>query len=290
MTTRVALIGTGGMGQGIARCLLRAGYDLVVCNRTPDKARPLVEAGAALAATPAQAAAGAGAVIAMVGDDDDSRQVWLGPDGVLAGRPGPGALAIESTTLSQGWVHELNRLLPAAGLRFIDCPVTGGRPAAEAGTLTLLVGALEADLEAARPILQAFSQKIVHFGPPGSGTAYKLVVNLIAGVQTVALAEGLLLAERCGLDAAQVVEALSTGAVASPIVKAYAPKMVTGEHLPVSNFSARWMLKDMRYALALATDKGQPLPGSSAAAQAFARVEATGLLDQNITAVIEALR
>jgi 3-hydroxyisobutyrate dehydrogenase len=277
------------MGQGMARCLLRAGYDLTVCNRSPDKARPLAEAGAALAATPAQAAAAADVIVSMVGDDDDSRQVWLGPEGVLAGQPRPGTLAIESTTLSLGWVEQLSRLLPAAGLRFIDSPVTGGRQAAEEGRLTLLVGAHEADLAAARPVLEAYSQKISHFGPPGNGTAYKLVVNLMAGVQTVALAEGLLLAGRCGLDLPQVVEALTTGAVSSPIVKAYAQKMVAGQHLPVTNFLARWMLKDMRYALKLAVDKGQPMPASAAAAQAFARVEAQGLLDHNVTAVIQAL-
>jgi 3-hydroxyisobutyrate dehydrogenase len=141
VTARIALIGTGGMGQGMARRLLRVGHDLTVCNRSPDKARPLVEAGAALAATPAQAAAAADVIISMVGDDDHSRQVCLGPAGVLAGQPRLGALVIESTTLSLGWVHHLSRLLPAAGLRFIDNPVTGGREAAEEGTLTLLVGA-----------------------------------------------------------------------------------------------------------------------------------------------------
>jgi 3-hydroxyisobutyrate dehydrogenase len=290
MTARIALIGTGGMGQGMARCLLRTGHDLTVCNRSPHKAQPLIEVGATLAATPAQAATAADVIISMVGDDDDSQQVWLGPEGVLAGRPRPGTLAIESTTLSLGWVQHLGRLLPAAGLRFIDSPVTGGRQAAEEGTLTLLVGAHEADLAAARPVLETYSHQILHFGPPGSGTAYKLVVNLMAGVQTVALAEGLLLAERCGLDLPQVIEALTMGAVSSPIVQAYAQKMVSAQHLPATNFRARWMLKDMRYALALAVDKGQPMPASAAAAQAFARVEARGLLDHNITAVIEALK
>lgn len=287
---RVALIGTGGMGLGMARRLLRAGYHLTVCNRTPDKARPLVEAGAALARTPALAAAGAEVILSMVGDDGDSQRVWLGPDGVLAGGPKAGTLAIESTTLSLGWVRELDRILTGAGLRFIDSPVTGGRQGAEEGTLTLLVGAHETDLALARPVLEAYGQNITHFGPPGSGTAYKLVVNLMAGAQTVALAEGLLLAERCGLNMAQVVQALTTGAVASPIVKAYADKMVRGEHLPVTNFLARWMLKDMRYALALAAEKGQPVPASAEAARAFELALDQEIIDQNITAVIEAMR
>jgi 3-hydroxyisobutyrate dehydrogenase len=286
----VAFIGTGGMGQGMAFNLLKAGHDLTVCNRTVAKTRPLTDAGATLALTPRQAATTAEAIISMVGDDAASKEVWLGPDGVLAGKPRPGTLAIESTTLSWGWVRELENVLTAAGLCFIDSPVTGGRKGAHEGTLTLLVGAEEADLARARPLLEAYSQSIVCFGPPGYGTAYKLVVNLMVGVQAVALAEGLLLAERIGLDMEQVVQGLASGAVASPIVKAYAEKMVRGEHLPVTNFLARWMHKDMLYALRLAAEEGQPVPASTAAAQVFQVAQARGLIDQNVTAVIEALR
>jgi 3-hydroxyisobutyrate dehydrogenase len=286
----VAFIGTGGMGQGMAFNLLKAGHDLTVCNRTVTKTRPLTDAGATLALTPRQAATNAQVIISMVGDDTASRGVWLGSDGVLAGQPKPGTLAIESTTLSLGWVRELEGVLTAAGMRFIDSPVTGGRQRAEEGTLTLLVGADEADLARARPVMETYSQAIVHLGPPGYGTAYKLVVNLMVGAQTVALAEGLLLAERVGLDMRQVVQGLTTGAVASPIVKAYAEKMVRGDHDPVTNFMARWMYKDMLYALRLAADAGQPMPTSAVAAQAFQMAQARGLIDKNVTAVIEALR
>ncbi len=286
----VAFIGIGGMGQGMAFNLLKAGHELTVCNRTVAKTRPLTDAGATLALTPRQAVKRADAIISMVGDDDASREVWLGPEGVLAGQPRADALAIESTTLSWRWVRELGQALTARGLRFIDSPVTGGRQGAAEGTLTLLVGADQADLERARPLMEAYSQSIVHFGPPGYGTAYKLVVNLMVGVQTVALAEGLLLAERVGLDMGQVVQGLAGGAASSPIVKAYAEKMVRGEHLPVTNFLARWMQKDMLYALRLADEAGQPVPASAAAAQVFQKAEAQGLIDQNVTAVIEALR
>jgi 3-hydroxyisobutyrate dehydrogenase len=286
----VAFIGTGGMGQGMAFNLLKAGHDLTVCNRTVTKTRPLTDAGATLALTPRQAATNAQVIISMVGDDTASRGVWLGSDGVLAGQPKPGTLAIESTTLSLGWVRELEGVLTAAGMRFIDSPVTGGRQRAEEGTLTLLVGADEADLARARPVMETYSQAIVHLGPPGYGTAYKLVVNLMVGAQTVALAEGLLLAERVGLDMRQVVQGLTTGAVASPIVKAYAEKMVRGDHDPVTNFMARWMYKDMLYALRLAADAGQPMPTSAVAAQAFQMAQARNLIDKNVTAVIEALR
>lgn len=138
---KIAFIGTGGMGSGIARNLLASGYPLTVCNRTTTKTQPLIDAGAALARTPRQAAANANVIISMVGNDQDSKDVWIGPNGVLSGNPKPNALAIESSTLSYGWIQQLESRLTPEGLCFIDSPVTGGRDGAETGKLTLLVGA-----------------------------------------------------------------------------------------------------------------------------------------------------
>ena len=287
---KIAFIGTGGMGQGMAQNLLRAGHELSVCNRTVAKAQPLVDAGASLALTPREAIAGAEFILSMVGDDNASKAVWVGPDGVLAGNPKEGAVAIESTTLSLEWVQQLAGTVTATGLAFIDSPVTGGRKGAEDGTLTLLVGAREEDLARARPVMDTYSREIVHFGPPGAGTAYKLVVNLMVGAQAVVLAEGLLLAEKFGLDMAQVVHSLTSGAVASPVVKAYAERMIRGDHEQVANFLARWMYKDMDYGLKLAASTGQSMPTSAVATQVFQRLMGEGFADQNITAVIEALR
>jgi 3-hydroxyisobutyrate dehydrogenase len=286
---KIAFLGTGIMGAGMARNLLQTGYALTVYNRTAAKTEPLVKAGAVRAATPRAAVKGADLIIAIVGDDAASRQIWLGEEGVLAGNPNPNALTIESTTLSQAWVEELHHILAERGLRFIDSPVTGGRNGAEKGTLTLLVGAEETALAEARPVMEAYSHKIIHFGPPGAGTAYKLVVNLMVAVQATALAEGVLLAEKAGLDLAQVAEALASGAVGSPLVKAYAGRMARGEHDQV-NFSARWMHKDATYALGLAAEKGQAMPTSSVAAQIFQMALSKGLADKNLSAVIEALR
>jgi 3-hydroxyisobutyrate dehydrogenase len=288
--TKVAFIGTGGMGQGMARQLLRAGFDLAVCNRTPTKARFLVDAGARLARTPSEAAADADVIVSMVGDDHDSRQVWLGAEGVLAGEVQRQAIGIECTTLSLNWVLELAKALAAEGLGFVDSPVTGGRQAAEAGTLTMLVGAQEDNLARARPVLEAMSREIVYFGPPGAGTAYKLVVNLLVGVQSAALAEVLLMAEKAGLDMDLVVRCLTASAAASPVVKAYAGRMIHGEHGEPVQFWARWIQKDMAYGVALASELGQPVPASAAAAEVFRMALSRGLGDSNITAVIEALR
>lgn len=286
---KISLIGTGIMGSGIAHNLLKAGHALTVYNRTPTKTESLVTAGAATAATPGEAVTGAELIIVVVSDDLASREVWLGEQGILAGSPQPGAIAIESTTLSLGWVQELHQVLLSHRLRFIDSPLTGGRKGAEAGELTLLVGAEEGTLAEARPVLEAYSQAIIHFGLPGAGTAYKLVVNLMAAAQVTALAEGLLLAEKAGLDMAKVIEGLTTGAVASPLVKGYAARMVKGEHDQV-NFSTRWMHKDMSYALRLANSVGQSMPMSAVAVQLYQLALARGLADKNQSSIIEALR
>ena len=289
-TAKITFIGTGGMGIGMAHNLLKAGYDLTVCNRTKAKALPLIEAGAVFSYPPREAVADSDVIISMVGDDQDSEEVWLGPDGVLAGQVKPGAITIESTTLSYEWMRRLENALSAEGLRFIDSPVTGGRSGALAGKLTLLVGATAEALAHARPVMETYSQQIVHFGLPGAATAYKLIVNLMVGVQTVALAEGLLLAEKAELNMAQVIEALSSGAAASPVVKSYAQRMADGEHTEIINFLARWMHKDMTYALDLAAEMEQVVPTASAAAQAYQITQAKGWFDQNVSVVIDALR
>ena len=287
--TKIAFLGTGIMGAGMARNLIDAGLDVTVWNRTQAKAEPLAAAGATLAETPAQAVADADIIIAIVGDDRSSRQVWLGQDGVLAGRFKPNAIAVECTTLSLQWVEELHQILTDAGLRFIDCPVTGGRGGAEAGTLTLLIGADDDVLADARPVLDVFSSRIIHFGAPGKGTAFKLLYNLMGSVHMVALAEGLCLAEKAGLDMAQVVEGLTTGYTGSPGVKAYAQPMADSDHDEV-NFSARWMYKDAAYALKMADEIGQAMPMSSVGAQLYQLALSRGLGGKNLSVVIEALR
>ncbi len=286
--TSIAFLGTGIMGSGMAHNLLKAGYSLTLHNRTPSKAQPLLDAGANWAASPADAATGADIILTITGDDQSSRQTWLGKNGVLSGNLKPGAIAIESTTLSLAWVLELNQILAAAGLRYIDCPVTGGRNGAEQGTLTLLVGADGETLADAGAVLSAYSQEIVHFGEVGTGTTYKLVVNLMVAAQATALAEGLALAKGAGLDMNLVLQGITTGAVASRVVKAYAGEMVHGEHDRV-NFSTRWLHKDAVYALQMASQIGQAMPMSAVAAQVFQMAMDAGAADKNASAVIKAL-
>lgn len=249
---RIAFIGLGNMGSGMARRLLQAKHDLRVFNRTRTKASELEQAGARVCDTPREACAGAEIVIVMTADDSSSRSVWLGPDGVLAAELAPRALAVECATLSHEWVMELAAAAGALKLRYIDAPVTGLPENAAAGTLTLLVGADPAELNCARPILAAFSHRILRFGPVGSGTAYKLIVNMIGAVQIASLAEGYALAEKAGLDLDTVLEAISTGQAASPQVVRNARRMKANDHDTDVVFTPVLRLKDVEYALRFA--------------------------------------
>jgi 3-hydroxyisobutyrate dehydrogenase len=284
----IAFLGTGTMGLEMALNLLGAGHQLTVYNRTTSRTAPLVDAGATAASSPAQAVGDAEFIICIVGDDEASSAIWLGPDGVLAGKPAAGTIAVESSTLSRQWVMELDATLREAGLRYIDCPVTGGPDGARNRTLTLLTGAVEQDLAEAWPVLSAYSRRYIHFGPVGSGTAYKLIVNLIGAVQGAALAEGMALAERAGLDPATVSQALGSGAVASPHVKYMAERIVHDYHDDVY-FSARWRHKDAQYALRLAAELGMDMPTSTEAEKLYQKALDEGLGDKNSSVIFKLL-
>ena len=287
---RVALIGLGRMGSGMAGRLLAAGHDLVVANRTPQRAAPLVAAGARLAATPAEAAREADAVFAMVSDDAASREVWLGDDGVLSGPPRPGAFAVECSTLSHEWVLDLAAATRAAGLRYLDAPVTGLPEAAAEGRLTLLVGADPDDLAQARPVLEPLADRVVRFGGVGAGTAFKLIVNLMGAVQIAGAAEGLALAERAGLDPATFADVLATGQAASPQVVRNLRRMVAGDHDQEITFSGDLRRKDTAYALRFARGLGIAAPLGDVALTGLDRLVAEGAGNLNESALIEVAR
>lgn len=280
---KVAVLGLGIMGSGIARNLLRKGFGVSVWNRTAAKAEAFRALGAEPAASPAAAARDADVVIDIVTDVAASQAVWTGFDGALYAMR-PGATAVESATLSVKWICVLEALARARGLAFLDCPVTGSREGAEKGTLTLLTGAREKELEAARPVLEAISQRIFHFGLPGKGTAYKLINNLMLAAQTVSLGEGVALAEAAGLDLRRTAEAMMNGAMASPIVRAKLPTVVV-EDFSDTQFALRWMLKDLRYALEYAAELGVRLPAGERICELFAAADARGWGGEDYAAV-----
>lgn len=287
---RVAFIGLGKMGLGMASRVLAAGHSVTVYNRTASKAESVVRQGAFLAATPRAACDGADAVVSMVADDVASRAVWLGADGILASSLAPAAFAIECSTLSHDWVMELAGKAAAQGLRYIDAPVTGLPDTAASGALTLLVGAHDNDLNAARALLAAFSQRIIHFGPIGTGTAYKLIINMLGAVQIASAAESMALAERAGLDLEVVAEAMATGQAASPQVVRNTHRMAHDHHDHDVVFTPVLRLKDVQYALALAGKLGIGSPFGALAGRAFQQLIDLGHAQANESKILAVAR
>lgn len=285
---RIGFLGLGNMGAGMAKRLIAPGHELRVWNRTAERAKAVAAVGARAVASPAEAAAGADAVFAMVADDAASAAVWQGGDGALQSLP-QGALAIECSTLSAAWVAELAGAAAARGLRYLDCPVTGLPEAAAVGRLTLLVGAAATDLEAARPYLDRLAESVIHFGPVGAGTAYKLTVNLMGAVQIAGVAEGLAMAAAAGLDLVQVAEALAQGQAASPQVVRTARRIVADDHDADVVFAARLRRKDAAYGVRLARRLGLTAPLGATAEQLFADMVAAGLGELNDSGVVRLL-
>jgi 3-hydroxyisobutyrate dehydrogenase len=271
--TKVAFIGLGRMGRGMAGRYLEAGFEVAVWNRSKAKADDLIARGARWARSPADAAGGADAIVTMVADDAASRAVWLGQDGA-ASTAKPGTPAIECSTVSYQHARSLSRELRGRGLIYVDCPVTGLPDAAASGKLTLLVGAEPQDLEFARPFLVPLSTMIRHFGAVGTGTVYKLINNLMGAIQIAGIAEGLAIAEQAGLDMKLVVEAIETGVAASPAVIRHSKRMAA-RNFSGATFTAALRHKDAAYAVALAEGllADVPLMGR-AAVEVYAKAKA----------------
>ncbi|MBX2830507.1 MAG: NAD(P)-dependent oxidoreductase [Rhodospirillales bacterium] len=286
MTQTIGFLGAGRMAAAMIKRLLTQGYAVQVWNRSPDKLEPLVLLGARACATPADAAQGADTVISFMADDRAAEAVWLGENGALAAMT-KGTPAMECSTLSHAFVIELAKKIEAAGCRYIDTPVTGVPADVEAGNTIFLVGASSDALESARAIMNATGKRIVHFGPIGSGTVYKLMHNLLGAVHIAAAAELVGVAKRAGLDGDLVAETFANGANASPTGLITVPGMVSGNHHEGIHFTTGLRAKDASYAMKLATEMGITLPVGQAASAVFDDATARGYGDLAQSAVIE---
>ena len=245
--SKIGYLGGGRMAQAMISRLLPAGHQVTVYNRTLDRVRNLEKAGARLASTPREAATGADIVIASVTDEAASRAVWLGEDGALSADLPAGTLVVEHSTLPHEWVLELAGIAKSCGLRYVDCPVAGRPDAAAKGQLAIFAGAEKADLDAIEPLIKPLSKEIFLFGPPGTGTAFKLIYNLLGVVQIAGLAEALSAAEAAGIDLGTAARALSNGNTGSGHVIKHAPFMASGEHEDPPGFTAAGRIKDLSY-------------------------------------------
>ena len=285
--TKIALLGLGLMGSGMAGRLLDAGYPLTVWNRTPDKTQALADRGAKVAQSPRQAVAGATVVISMLADVPVCRDVWLGRGEAILGTA-PGTVLVESSTITVEWIEELDRAANEHGCELVDAPVTGSKPQAAAGQLLFLAGGSSAALDSITPILKAMGRDVVHVGPVGSGARLKLINNFLSGVQTAALAEAISMIERSGLDLQKSLGVLTEGAPGSPIVKLLSGRMTARQYEP--QFLLRLMAKDLRYAIAEADQQALDLDMGRAALRVFEHAITAGLGEDDMSAVVEQFR
>jgi 3-hydroxyisobutyrate dehydrogenase len=285
--TKIALLGLGLMGSGMAGRLLDAGYPLTIWNRTPGKTQALADRGAKVAQSPRQAVAGATVVISMLADVPVCRDVWLGRGEAILGTA-PGTVLVESSTVTVEWIEELDRAAREHGCELVDAPVTGSKPQAAAGQLLFLAGGSSAALDSITPILKAMGRDVVHVGPVGSGARLKLINNFLSGSQVAALAEALSLIERSGLDAQKALGVLTEGAPGSPLVKLLSGRMVARQYEP--NFVLRLMAKDLRYAVSEADHQGLDLDMGRAALRVFEHAISAGQGEDDMSAVVEQFR
>jgi len=284
---RIAFLGLGIMGGGMARNLLTKGFPLAVFNRNSEKSKPLAAEGAQVAGSPREAAMQADFIISMVADDNAARSMWLGENGALAVAK-TGAICIECSTVTVNWVRELSTVASGRGCEFLDAPVTGSKTQAAAGELNFLVGGDAATLEKVRPVLAAMSKAIVHIGPTGSGSLLKLINNFVCGVQVASLAEAVAMIERSRLDRAKALEILANGAPGSPLFKAVSARMTTPDFTP--NFLLRLMAKDLSYAIQEGGKLSVELVTAKAALEDFQRAIGAGHGEKDIAAVVEPFR
>jgi 3-hydroxyisobutyrate dehydrogenase len=281
---KVAVLGLGAMGSRMAMNLIHAGHQVKVWNRSSNAAEPLVAAGATQATTPKEAAAGQDFVIAMVRDNDASRQIWLDPHtGALAGMDA-GAVAIESSTLTVEWIRELGNQVAARGCSLLEAPVSGSLPQVEAAQLIYLVGGDEATLQKAEPLLKTMASAIHHVGALGTGTLAKLTTNTLLGVQVTVLAEMIGMLKHANVDIARIMAAVAATPVWSPVAQRLSGNMLAENFTP--QFPIELIEKDFGYTVQAA---GSPnaAPMVAAARSVFQQAMKHGYGKSNMTAVVQ---
>jgi 3-hydroxyisobutyrate dehydrogenase-like beta-hydroxyacid dehydrogenase len=282
----VGFVGLGAMGSRIAGRLLDAGNELYASNRTESKAQPLIERGLQWRASPREVAEAADVIFSMVTDDAALEAITSGPEGILAGLQ-EGKLYVDMSTVSPRASRQLAERVDSLGAQMLDAPVSGSIPQAETGTLAIFVGGNESAFATAEPLLRELGQAVTLVGANGQGLLIKLAVNISLAVQTLAFSEGLLLAERGGIDPRLAAAVMSTSSIGSLMLKARVPLLLD---LPEQAwFDVALMAKDIRLAREAADELAIPLPSATVAAEMLARASDEGYGHRDIAALHEVL-
>lgn len=282
MASTVGLIGLGLMGKPMGRNWLKAGFPLVVWNRTRSKADDLVREGAKLAANPRELAAQVDVLLTIVSDPPALEEVMFGPQGALDGLR-RGSIFIDSSTVSPELARREAAACAERGIDFLDAPVTGGTWGAEKGELVFMIGGKAEVLERAKPVLEAVGKRFFLLGPNGAGQTVKLAMNLILALEVEALAEATALVTTAGVPGERLVEVLQSSMGRSPLLDVKAP-LILKKEFPAS-FPLRLMHKDVRLALELALQQGIRLPAGAAAYATYTSVKEAAKDDPDYAAV-----
>jgi 3-hydroxyisobutyrate dehydrogenase len=271
--TRVGWIGTGVMGRWMCQHLITKGFKATVYNRSKAKAQPLLEQGAAWADTPKQVAEKSDIVFGIVGFPKDVREVFLGPQGALAGSKS-GNVLVDMTTSEPSLAREIFETAKAKGVHAVDAPVSGGDVGAKNAALSIMVGGEPDVVEAVKPCFEAMGKTIIHQGPAGAGQHTKMVNQVLIASNMVGVCEALLYAYKAGLDAKVVLQSVSVGAAGSWSLSNLGPRIIDRNFEP--GFFVEHFIKDMGIALDEAKRMGLVLPGLALANQLYLAVQAQG--------------
>ena len=284
---KLGFLGLGIMGYPMARNLARGGHTVALWSHTPAKARQLAEAeGGVACATPREVAAQSDCVFLCVGDTQMSERVILGPHGIVEGAQ-PGTVVADSSTVSPSHSRAIGEKLAAKGIHFLDAPCTGSKPGAEGGTLTFMVGGDQQVFERVRAYFEPMGKQLYYCGGPGLGLQAKLTQNLLLCNLLQAFNEGFVLAAKAGLDMDLMLDIISNSAARSGLVSFKAPFVFRRDF--ATNFSVRWMHKDIGLMLDSGFELNVPLPLTGLTRQMFQAALAKGYGDDDICSTIKVL-
>lgn len=270
---RIGLIGTGIMGKPMGMNLVKAGYALNVYNRTKEKTKELVDAGANLCESPKEVAEKSDVIITIVSDSPDVEQVVLGENGISSAAP-RGQIVIDMSTISAKITRKIAQKLEEIGMEMLDAPVSGGDVGAKNATLTIMVGGKKEMFEKCKPVFEALGRTITYFGDHGMGQLVKQCNQIVISVTTLAVAEALSFAKKAGLDQKAVIGALSGGSAKSWILENGGPKMVDKDYKP--GFMIKLLRKDLNLVMESAKELKIPLPATSVVLQLYNSIAADG--------------
>ncbi len=287
MDQTIGLIGLGIMGTAMARNLVRAGFRVTVNNRSPEKAEVLTALGAKMAPTPKALAAGSDIILCMVTGAEAIQDILQGPEGALQSLDGT-KVFINMSTVSPNFARELGTILAPTSVRYIDAPVSGSKKPAEEGTLIILAGGVEADVEQMAPIFAAIGKKTVYCGPAGQGSMMKMAVNLLLGIMMEGIAEAMRLGVAGGLAGEAILDVILSGPLQCPFFQMKS-ELLKSESFP-AQFPLKHMTKDLKAIVDTAHEVGVPVPVAHTLLPLYRSAVRRGHGESDVAAILDLLK